>query len=68
MNAEGIKVILVEPYQPLRTAEAVAGHTGATVVNVAQFPGALPGTEGDYIALMDLNVRAIAAALAGAQI
>ncbi|MGH9464464.1 MAG: metal ABC transporter substrate-binding protein [Thermoanaerobaculia bacterium] len=64
MNAEGIKVILVEPYQPLRTAEAVASHTGATVVPVAQFPGALPDTDDDYIRLMDANVRAIAAALA----
>jgi zinc/manganese transport system substrate-binding protein len=65
MKAEGIRVILVEPYQTLKVAETVAGHTGATVVRVAQFPGALPGTEGDYIALMDANVKAIAAALAG---
>jgi zinc/manganese transport system substrate-binding protein len=63
MSAEGIKVILIEPYQPLRTGETVASHTGAEVVQVAQFPGALPGTDGDYIALVDQDVRAIAAAL-----
>ena len=65
MKAEGIRVILVEPYQTLKVAETVAGHTGATVVRVAQFPGALPGTAGDYVALMDANVRAIATSLAG---
>ena len=64
MNAEKIHVILVEPYQSHRIATTVADHTGATVVNVAQFPGSLPGTNGDYIALMDANVKAIAAALA----
>jgi len=64
MNADGIKVILVEPYQPRKVADTVASHTGATVVGVAQFPGALPGTDGDYVALMDANVKAIAAALA----
>ena len=64
MTEQKIKVILVEPYQPRRVAETVAGHTGATVVDVAQFPGGRPGTEGDYVALMDANVKAIAAALA----
>ena len=43
----------------------VADHAGATVVHVAQFPGALPGTDGDYVALMDANVAAIAGALGG---
>ena len=60
MTAQGVKVILLEP----KVAEAVASHTGATVVDVAQFPGAKPGTEGDYLASMDANVQAIAAALA----
>jgi zinc/manganese transport system substrate-binding protein len=59
-----IGTILVEPYQPRKVAETVAGHTGATVVDVAQFPGGRPGTDGDYVALMDANVKAIAAALA----
>jgi hypothetical protein len=37
------------------------------LVSVAQFPGGLPGTEGDYLTLMDTNVKAIAAALAGSK-
>jgi zinc/manganese transport system substrate-binding protein len=64
MNAEKVKVILLEPFQSRKVAETVASHTGGTVVDVAQFPGAKPGTEGDYLALMDANVQAIAAALA----
>lgn len=64
MTAQGIKIILLEPYQSRKVAEAVASHTGAKVVDVAQFPGARPGTDGDYLALMDANVKAVAAALA----
>jgi zinc/manganese transport system substrate-binding protein len=64
MNADHIRVILLEPYQQRKTAEVVAGHTGATVVDVSQFPGGLPGTDNDYLALMDANVRAVAGALA----
>ena len=67
MTAQNIKVILVEPYQPRKVAETVAGHTSATVVNVSQFPGGLPGTDNDYITLMDANVKAIASALRGSR-
>lgn len=63
MNAEKIRLVLLEPYQSQKTAEAVASRTGATVVKVAQFPGALPNTDNDYLALMDANVKAITAAL-----
>ncbi len=63
MQRQGIRVILVEPFQSRRTAEAVAERAGAIVVEVCQFPGGLPGTEGDYLALMDANVRAIVAGL-----
>ena len=67
MNADKIRIILVEPYQSRKIAEAVASHTGAALVKVAQFPGGLPNTRNDYLALMDANVRAIAAALAAAR-
>ena len=67
MTASGMKVILIEPYQPRRVAETVASHTEASIVNVAQFPGGLPGTDSDYLALMDANVKAIASALAAAK-
>jgi len=66
MNAEHIRAILVEPYQQRKVAEAVASHTGASIASVAQFPGALPGTDNDYIALVDANVKAIVQALGGA--
>ncbi len=67
MKRENIRVILVEPFQSRRTAEAVAERAGGIVVEVCQFPGGLPGTDDDYFALMDANVRAIANALARAQ-
>lgn len=63
MAAQNIRVLLLEPYQPRKTAEAVAAHNGAQVVDVCQFPGALPGTA-TYIDLIDTNVKRIAQALA----
>jgi len=63
MAAENIRVLLVEPYQPRKTAESVAAHNGAQVVDVCQFPGALPGTA-TYVELIDTNVKRIAQALA----
>ncbi len=65
INAEHIKVILVEPFQSRKTAEVVAQHTGAKIVDVCQFPGCAKSTDNDYFAMMDANVNAIAAALAG---
>ncbi len=63
MASQNIHVMLLEPYQPRKTAEAVASHNGARVVDVCQFPGALPGTA-TYIDLIDVNVKRIAQALA----
>ena len=63
MNAGKIRAVLVEPFQSRKTAEAVASRTGAAVVDVCQFPGGLPGTANDYIALMDADVKAIVAGL-----
>jgi ABC-type Zn uptake system ZnuABC Zn-binding protein ZnuA len=63
MNAGKIKVVLVEPFQSRKTAEAVGDRTGATVVDVCQFPGGLPATSNSYIALLDADVRAIIAGL-----
>jgi zinc/manganese transport system substrate-binding protein len=65
MKADQVHVILVDPYLDRRTAEAIAGRTEATVVDVTQFPGGVKGTEGGYIALMDYLVNAVAKALAG---
>ena len=63
MNAEHIRAILVEPFQQRKVADAVASRTGASIAPVAQFPGAFPGTDNDYIALIDADVKAIAQAL-----
>jgi len=56
------KAILVEPFHNRKIAEKVASSTGAHVADVAQFPGALPGTDG-YVAFMDTIVARVAAAL-----
>ena len=55
----------MDPYLNRRTAETVAARTGATVVDVTQFPGGVKGSEGSYIALMDYLVKAVAGALGG---
>src|SRR5262249_2679560 len=65
MKEDHVPVILVDPYRNRRTAEAVAAKTGATVVDVTQFPGGVKGTEGGYIPLMDHLVKSVAEALAG---
>ena len=62
MKAGHVKAILVEPYHNRKIAEKVASSTGAKVVDVAQFPGALPNTE-TYVQLIDALVSRIAAAL-----
>ncbi len=64
MKQDKVHVILVDPYLDRRTAETVASKTDATVVDVAQFPGGVKGTEGGYIALMDYLVNSVAKALA----
>src|SRR5206468_4747909 len=64
MKENKIHVIMVDPYLNRKTAETVARNTGATVVDVAQFPGGVKGTEGGYIQMMDYLVNAIAKALA----
>ncbi len=63
MKAQGAHVVIVDPYLNRKTAETVARNTGATVVDVAQFPGGVKGTEGGYIALMDYLVTSLAKAL-----
>jgi zinc/manganese transport system substrate-binding protein len=64
MKQDKMHVILVDPYLDRRTSETVAARTDATVVDVAQFPGGVKGTEGGYIALMDYLVSSVAKALA----
>jgi zinc/manganese transport system substrate-binding protein len=64
MKEENARVIIVDPYLNRKTAETVARSTDAVVVDVAQFPGGVKGTEGGYIALMDYVVNSLAKAFA----
>jgi ABC-type Zn uptake system ZnuABC Zn-binding protein ZnuA len=65
MKSEQARVIIVDPYLNRKTAQTVARSTGATLVDVAQFPGGVKGTEAGYIALMDYLVDSMAGALGG---
>lgn len=67
MKEDHVHVIMVDVYLNRRTAETVAGKTGATVVDVTQFPGGIKGTEGGYLPLMDYLVGSISRALAANQ-
>jgi zinc/manganese transport system substrate-binding protein len=62
MRSTNAKVILVQPFQNRRTAETVARQTGATVLDIAQQPGAVPNTT-TYFDLMDNIVRTLAGGL-----
>ncbi len=63
MKELNARVVIVDPYLNRRTAETVARDTGAIVVDVAQFPGGVKGTDGGYISLMDYLVNSLAKAL-----
>jgi len=62
MRAGNIKLIVVQPYQNRKTAETVAGHTGATVLDFPSFPGG--SDTGSYIDWMDHLVKTTANAFA----
>ena len=64
MKEQHARVIVVDPYLNRKTAETVARSTDATVVDVAQFPGGVKGTDAGYIVLMDYLVDSLAKALA----
>jgi zinc/manganese transport system substrate-binding protein len=62
MKAQKIKAIIVEPFHDRKIAEKVASSTGAKVVDFAQYPGGLPGTD-TYVKLIDKLVANLSAAL-----
>ena len=62
IKTQKIKAIIVEPFQDRKIAERVASATGAKVVDFAQFPGGIPGTD-NYVRLIDKLVANLAAAL-----
>ena len=63
IKANRVQVILVQPYQNRRTAETVARQAGTAVLDVAQQPGAVQGTD-TYFTLMDTIIGTLAKALA----
>jgi zinc/manganese transport system substrate-binding protein len=63
MKSENVRAIIVEPFQNRKTAESVAAQTGARVVDFAQYPGGVKGTDDGYIELMDYLVSTLAKAL-----
>jgi ABC-type Zn uptake system ZnuABC Zn-binding protein ZnuA len=62
MKRQQVKAILVEPYFDLRTPNAIARDTGATVLVLAPSVGGLPEAT-DYIKLFDVNVNLLATML-----
>lgn len=62
MKREHIKAILVEPYQDQRIIDTLKRSTDVRVVDVAQFPGGIPGTD-NYATLMNQLVKRVADAL-----
>ena len=66
MRAGHVGVILSAPYFAPQHAEFVARTTGARIAPLAHQVGARAGCD-DYVAFVDHNVRAVVAALKGAQ-
>lgn len=62
IKAQKIKAIIVEPFHDRKIAEKVASSSGAKVVDFAQFPGGLPGTD-TYVQLIDKLVANLSSAL-----
>ena len=56
MKSKDIKIIIVEPYFPTRSAELVANNTGARVVELAPSVGGYPEVD-DYFKLFDYNIN-----------
>lgn len=65
MKVKQARVVIVEPFQNRKTAEKVAGRTGAKVVDFTQYPGGMKGAGPGYIELMDKLVESLSVALSG---
>jgi ABC-type Zn uptake system ZnuABC Zn-binding protein ZnuA len=62
MKRQGVKLILVEPYFDLKTPNAIARETGATVLVLSPSTGGVKEAT-DYVALFDYDTRVLADAL-----
>ncbi|MCZ7643912.1 MAG: metal ABC transporter substrate-binding protein [Planctomycetota bacterium] len=63
MQERKIGVLVTSAHYDPKSAELVSRRTGARIARLAHSAGALPGT-GEYLDLLDHNVRTLAAALA----
>ena len=62
MKQAGARVIVMEPFYDRKTADFVAGKTGAKVLVLPPSVGGAKGLD-DYIQLMTSGIRQLAAAL-----
>ena len=62
MKRQGIKIILVEPYFDLKTPNAIARDTGATVLTLPPSVGGVKEAT-DYIKLFDYDVNLLVSAI-----
>jgi zinc/manganese transport system substrate-binding protein len=62
MKRTGAKVIVMEPFYDQKTADFVASRTGAKVLILPPSVGGVKGV-GDYISVMDYDIKQLAAAL-----
>src|SRR5207245_2249892 len=62
IKAEGVKLLLVQPWNDLKLAERVAAEAGAKAFVFASAVGAVKGAD-NYIAAIEFNVTALAQAL-----
>lgn len=65
MKAQGVKLIVVEPYFDLKTPKAIANQVGGTAMVLASSVGGSKEAA-DYIKLFDYDVSVLAAALKNA--
>lgn len=63
IKESNIRLIIVDRYLDRRTADSVAQRTGASVLEVSHYPGAIKGVEPTYVALVDYLVNSIARSL-----
>jgi ABC-type Zn uptake system ZnuABC Zn-binding protein ZnuA len=62
MKADGVKLILVEPWNDKKLAERVAQEAGARALVLPNMVGGAPGAD-SYISTIDYNVKMLAQAL-----
>jgi len=58
MKADGDKIIVLQPYQNRKTADTIANHTGATVVDFPSFPAGSKETQ-TYADWIDYLVKSV---------